>query len=256
MKKIILVLGLVFGTVAYAKSTLDTKMQSFWYSLPASETSCDSFDYFPDGGIRSFWCHISGVNLMTLEQLTGEKVYISGPHQKGFEFQNTNDFGHYNPKFIDNMIELSIPGPDDLAFVRSTQLVYDKYVQKLARIHYVTYAKLDKNKACAQKELSLYKKEISAAVKSKNTMETAIGSFEVEYYERWYYFMNKEFCQNSSEEYLSNNGFDDGGYNGNVVKSVVGFWLRREMDGTKLNFVTGLKKLLGQYDAKWLSSQQ
>ena len=48
----------------------------------------------------------------------------------------------------------------------------------------------------------------------------------------------------------------DGGYNGNVVKTAVGFWMRREMDDTKAIFAKGLTKLLQQYDATWMQKQK
>ena len=260
MKKILLGFGVFVGTVAYAQSTLDDKMEALWHSLPTSKYHCDEFDYFPDGGVRSFWCHLSDVNKLTLERITGEKMYVSGPHKNGFDFQNTSDFGRYNPKFVEKMIAISVPNSQDKAFVATTQAIYDKYVQKLARIHYVTYAKLEKDKSCAQKELRLYKKAIpslssdGAQEAGQHTMNTAIGEFKVGYYERWFYFMNPAFCRTPNEDDLFSNGFD-GGHNGNVVKSAVGFWLRREMDGTKPIFAKGLKKLLRQYDQKWLGSQ-
>ena len=62
--------------------------------------------------------------------------------------------------------------------------------------------------------------------------------------------MNNAFCTHTGNpNWFYNNGFD-----GNVVKNVVGFWLRRDIDGTEPLFFDALLTLLETYDAKWLAS--
>jgi hypothetical protein len=65
--------------------------------------------------------------------------------------------------------------------------------------------------------------------------------------------MNPAFCDKpkKSEAFMMKTGFD-GGFNGNVTKTVVGFWLRRSLDGTMETFAEGLKKLIASYQPELL----
>jgi hypothetical protein len=47
--------------------------------------------------------------------------------------------------------------------------------------------------------------------------------------------------------FYSKNGLD-GGVDGNVVKTVVGFWMRRAMDGTIGTFADGLHEVIAAYE--------
>ena len=40
----------------------------------------------------------------------------------------------------------------------------------------------------------------------------------------------------------------DGGYDGNVTKTAVGFWLRRSLDGTEPAFFEALVRLMNTYE--------
>ena len=81
------------------------------------------------------------------------------------------------------------------------------------------------------------------------------GKLEPYDYDKYFYFMNDNFFVNSNEDYLMNHGFD-GGWNGNVVKTAVAFWIRRSIDGTSEEFYKGLDKLLNTYDKDFLESQR
>ena len=87
-------------------------------------------------------------------------------------------------------------------------------------------------------------------------LRCAIRRKTPDYYERWFYFMNPAFCNKGqpNDRHLMSNGFD-GGVNGNVTKTVVGFWLRRSMDGTFDAFAAGLKKGLEAYDPELLAGR-
>ena len=60
--------------------------------------------------------------------------------------------------------------------------------------------------------------------------------------------MNPYFCDKGQRpaNFDYDNAFD-AGVDGNVTKTVIGFWLRRSMDGTMDTFAEGLKKLLAAY---------
>lgn len=250
---ILLGLGMLFIPPVIGKESMNSTVESLWMGLPQSKNHCDEYDYFPEGGMRNFWCHLSGeLSLATLEEMTGQSVFASGPHTTSLQLNEGNSFGHYNPKFVSKFAKILIPEASDTSFIANTQSVYDSHVRPLARIHYVTLQKLKQHPECAQKELALYKSAIEKGAVTE--FKSAIGSYQVGYYERWFYFMNPKFCNSSNPDSLFDDGFD-GGYDGNVVKTATGFWLRREMDGTQRQFADALEMLLQRYDAEWLKER-
>ena len=249
MKRIVIICTLVSAIIAgpvIAKESFNSTVEAVWKKLPTSASQCSDYDYFPDGGMQNFWCHVSkDLSLQFLEQATGQKIYLSGPHAAALKLDDKAEFGHYNPKFVEALSTLVIPSKEDTTFITQTQSVYESHVRPLARIHFITLQKLRNNPECAQKEMQQYK----ANIKKPEAAQ------EEWYNERWFYFMNAKFCTTAKVDTLFDDGFD-GGHNGNVVKTATGFWLRRSMDETQSSFATALETLLQTYDAEWLSQQK
>ncbi|MEQ8351091.1 MAG: hypothetical protein RH862_06385 [Leptospiraceae bacterium] len=214
--------------------------------LPESPNDCpNSFDYFPDGGIRSFYCHIKGViSYEEARTLVPVSIFLSGPHGETLALDRADSFGHYNPEFVEMLVEYGVPGSESEEFRKATQIIYDRYVASLARIMYVTYRKFQNNPELLRKEA--------------NTLQYKLrdGSVDSMYYEKYFYFMNPGFAENPDGgfEYFSDRGFD-GGYSGNVVKTAAYFWIRRSLDGTDKAFFRGLMKLMRTYDSAYLQSR-
>lgn len=249
MKRVALVCGLIMGILVApvaAKDTINSTVASVWQNLPTSGSQCPDFDYFPDGGMQNFWCHISkDMPLSLLEEATGQKIFLSGPHGATLNLKDKTKFGQYNPKFVEALTKLVVPSEDDTTFIAQTQSVYNSHVRPLARFHFLTLQKLQKNPACAKKETLQYKSNIEKAADEQQEW----------YNERWFYFMNPKFCTTDNIDALFDDGFD-GGHDGNVVKTATGFWLRRSMDGTQPLFVGALEALLTRYDSEWLTKQR
>jgi len=223
--------------------------QSVWVNLSETENRCGTFDYHPDGGMRVFYCHmLSQLSYVQLLELSPYTIFLSGPHTiSGLKLDDPRSFGHYNPEFVGWLGENLVPAAADPAFRERTQGLYNRYVAPLARIHYQTYAKLHtpQNAACTTREKERYAQNI----------QTGAGAERGSYYERWFFYMNPAFCEHADDsEWFYDNGFD-GGVSGNVVKTTVGFWLRRSMDGTDDEFYAALISLLETYDSTWLSKQ-
>jgi hypothetical protein len=144
------------------------------------------------------------------------------------------DFGRYDPAFVKWLGE-SVPE----TITPEMQAAYDRFAKPLARIFWKVLGKTKSDKACFDKEKNAY----SDLIKQKKLPEG--------YYERWFFFMNPAFCtrppKTQFDTYLMNNGFD-GGVDGNVTKTVVGFWLRRSLDGTYDGFAQGLEKFMKAFD--------
>jgi hypothetical protein len=203
------------------------------------KSQCQDFDYYPNGGIQSFWCHRPArVTIASIRALAGVDIFTKGPHTADtLALDAASDFGHYNPEFVTWLVEHAGPSTRGSAAQKATQASYDAHLKPLAEIFWKTYAKAQADQACFTREKTAYADLIAKKKLPKD------------YYERWFYFMNPYFCDKGPQKtfnFYSDNGFD-AGVDGNVAKTVIGFWLRRSMDGTMDEFAEGLKSLLAAY---------
>jgi hypothetical protein len=201
---------------------------------------CQDYDYFPQGGIQNFWCHRpEDLDMSGIESMAGVPIFSAGPHRKGkLELNARHDFGRYNPEFVRWLTSKAAPASRESAVRQATQGAYDANLKPLAELFWRVHEKMTLDDACFQREKTAYERGIKA-----RTLPTG-------YYERWFFFMNPFFCEEPSttnqELRYYNDGFD-GGFDGNVVKSIVGFWLRRSIDGTRDTLASGLKQLIAAY---------
>lgn len=209
---------------------------------------CSGYDYFPNGGIQTFWCHRpEDLDLAQIRALAGVNIFQSGPHTKDtLALGNPHAFGHYNPAFARWLVEKAAPSGRDTAFRKATQSAYDINLRPLAEIFWRVHRKLSLDESCFQREKDLYEKNIQ-----RHTLP-------VGYHERWFFVMNPYFCKRNpgvapwNDTFYYENGFD-AGIDGNIAKTVMGFWLRRTIDGTRATFVEGLTKLIASYQPSLLA---
>lgn len=207
---------------AFAVSQTDPITET-WLNFGQTENQCDDlYDYFPDGGMRIFYCHATTfLKLHELQALANMPMFLSGPHENNrLEFGVANDFGHYNPEFVQWLIDNLIPAAKDEDLRRMTQPLYDQYVKPLARTYYHTYQTLLSQPDYFQTQTEQY----ANLVKSHK--------LPLYHYEQYYDF---------ADLYKK-------GYEGNVVKGAVAFWIRRSIDNTIDQFAAGLEKLLNTYE--------
>lgn len=202
-------------------------------------SACASFDYFPNGGIRSFFCHRPArLGLAAVRALAGTPVFASGPHGPDDLVLDSRDtFGHYDPAFVKWLVDVAGPSPRGSAAQQATQAAYDANLRPLAEVFWRTLAKIEADGACFEREKKAY-----AGLLAKKKLPPS-------YYERWFFFMNPYFCSRpagGNDSFYYDNGFD-AGVSGNVTKTVVGFWIRRALDGTMQGFAEGLRKLVASY---------
>jgi hypothetical protein len=223
-----------------APSVMETALKEW-----SRKTQCQEFDYYPNGGIQSFWCHRPGrVTLANIRELAGVDIFAKGPHSAdAVKLDDASEFGHYNAAFVRWVIEKAGPSERGSAAQKATQPSYDAHLKPLAEIFWKTYAKAQADEPCFTREKAAYGDLIAKKKLPKD------------YYERWFFFMNPYFCDKGTkaQNFFYDNGFD-AGVDGNVTKSVIGFWLRRAMDGTKDSFVEGLKKLLAAYEPELMTA--
>lgn len=238
MKRVLLGL-VVLALPAMRLGGVTEPLEAAWRQLDTTRNVCaDSFDYYPRGGMRAFWCHVSPfVDLAALELEAGVPIWLGGPHSSDTgPVWVRDDYGHYNPEFIHWLVDHAIPR--DESVVTETQPQYDRFVRPLARTHHAVLRKLREQPGCASRELDEYTKAISSGTSD-------VSGDWGPHYERWYAFLEPGFCG------MQDRHQPDGDYNGNVVKTAVGFWMRRYLDGTDTEFERGLVRLLDAYDSKW-----
>jgi hypothetical protein len=226
---------------ASARSALESALEEV-----TRKSQCQDFDYYPNGGIQNFWCHRPArITLASIRELAGVDIFTKGPHSVDtLQLDAASDFGHYNPAFVRFLIDKAGPSERGSAAQKATQPSYDAHLKPLAEIFWKTYAKSQADKECFAREKAAYGDLIAKKKLPKD------------YYERWFYFMNPYFCDRGVQHnfnFYSDNAFD-AGVDGNVTKTVVGFWLRRSLDGTMDAFAEGLKKMLTAYEPELIAT--
>jgi hypothetical protein len=233
--------------------------RGLWRALPSATNGCQGddrgvpwFDYgVPGGGMRTFYCYLRARagGFAELERVAGMPVFLAGPHQGGkLDLQSASSFGHYNPDFVRWLGRAAIPSPGDATFRAATQPIYRARVQPLARIYYVTYVKLHDWPGFLTHEKGALLSRMRSEGK-RRPHELGAG-----WYEKYALFMNPGYFAHANDEsWLMEHGFD-GGWDCNLVKTAVGFWIRRSIDGTDQLFFADLEQLLRTYDADFLAN--
>jgi hypothetical protein len=205
-----------------------------WDRTPKRIEACAGYDYGKEGGLRALWCHMKKPALTELAEKAGTPIFLSGPHSKeAFNFQSRKSFGHYNPKLV-TWLETQVPKRGS-ALQLATQASYDARYKLLGRIAGKTLAKITAEPKCFEKEKARYATYMRSNVATEG-----------------FYFMNPSFCTfvgtaQQREAQLQRDGFD-GGVDGNVVKTVFAFWMRRSMDGSFDPFASVVRGMLAAYD--------
>lgn len=212
-----------------AKTTsVTSQIKKLWKSLNKTKNQCpEVYDYFPKGGIRIFGCHIATfLTYADLQKLANINIFVTGPHTKTeLKLSEKYDFGRYNIKFVEWLNNNLIPASQDPAFKESTQVLYDKYVKKTARIYYLVRHLLLSDSADLENKKTTYSQQLKAKTLPTN------------YHYDFFYFQDL---------------YQDPDYNGNVASSSVAFWIRREVDGTAGAFFRGLSTLIETYDFEFM----
>ena len=145
--------------------------------------------------------------------------FVSGP--QGWDAWDTSaeDFGHYDPAFVRWGEDHLVPGRDD-ALRRLTQPVYDRGIWRLARLHALALAALERIPELRARVAATY-----------DTVGTARGAY----------------LEQALDTVSALVGPRAEGEPRELVHAA-GFWIRRDLDGTTADFQRALGKLLAAYD--------
>jgi hypothetical protein len=211
-------------------------IRAIWLHLDMLPNACpDEFDYFPDGAMRIFYCHVHAwLSFRELRRWAGGSVFRSGPHRDDLKLDEAYDFGHYDPNFVKWAVDKLIPGRSDSTFRRNSQDIYKRFISERAHTYADVYVKMQSNPKWLAHERDAVVRGIQA-----HTLEA--------YFYKYSAFLDDRYFDTPEDQFDSLE-LDSHGHDCNVVKVAVAFWLRRSIDGTAPLFFDGLKKLIAAYE--------
>jgi hypothetical protein len=191
-------------------------------------------------GVRLSYCEILKVmDMHRMEQLAGMQIFLpGGPHENGPHW-NSATFGHYNPKFVTWATENLVPAKS-----ASTQTVYTQYLQRNARIYLITYTRLNTHPKLLTEMANIYRSG-SIPPPDKNGvswLEDRFFDFPID--------EDPDVTSVPPPKWMGKG--DTGQTDAYVYETAMGFWARREVDGTRPLFYQFLTKLLQTYDPDFL----
>jgi len=163
------------------------------------------------------------INLDKVRFLSPFNIFESGPHQSYFDWESDN-FGHYNPDFVNWVHDHMIPGAEDNGFRQVTQPFYDKHLAVLARSYCRTYQAMHHDPEVVDQLKTEYLAYLD---------DSSLG----------FSFNGGRFSA-----YSNPMGYIEPGLFSTHAHVAAGFWLRREIDGTADEFITVIRKVLETYD--------
>ena len=229
-----------------------------WAALSGTETAsydaCDGFmsGYVSTYGARGLACTTNTrIPLRTLLARYSGSVYTSGPHSldaSGLSVDLlSDDFGHYDPEFVEWAVDNAIVGENDATVRALLAPVYRARFQQLARVYWSVYQNLasegypDRAPAGAPEAYAEY-------LASGVVPEMA----RTEYYPGFTMTVFSDRNEALARDIAGPGEWHFGAmYEANTA---VGFWMRRRADGTQEAFRDGLERLLAAYDAEWLAA--
>ncbi len=217
-------------------------------------------------GFRYLYCRIrSVVSFEKAQSIAGINVFMpGGPHDKGINLDDDNQFGHYNPKFLSWLNDYIIPqGMEDPQFSAITLIVYKNYIGPVARALYHTHEILFADSLAYQafeQRYQVVKQRSQQGLESNLSMTgftrelTKFAAIKKDYLGLLgqhkklpdLYFENN-FAALS--DYLAVVNKDDW----YMANTAGGFWVRRSIDGTEAQIFQLLTKLLKTFDSKVVS---
>lgn len=195
-------------------------------------------------GIRDLASHLSPiVDLAKIQSLTDIPVFLAGPHTSRPNL-NASDFGHYNPKFVRWATENLIPAAKDPVFREKSRAVYVRYLEEMTRIYWRVGTDLAKDEALLRRLAAEYGAVIDRW-KGEDSEAGTNARFEHLYRATYSYAE----AVGRGEAWMTNNA----PYHAGVA---MGFWMRRELDGSRAEFMTMIEALLETYDHELLEQRE
>lgn len=222
-----------------------------WSQLGQAQMVCeDIFNYGLEGGIVVVSCHLASLGqlgevvaregfksgvLSYAKSISGMPVYLSGPHQESMALLSEQgvheSFGHYNPRFVEWFLAHAIPASQNEPLLILTQPFYDTYFRQTAHTFDRVYETMAEREDCYALQRDAYVESMQDGVYHNR--------------EDWSAWLVPDFCASPSRPTydLLTEVHDP-----NVMRDALGFWMRRDLDGTAKQWHAGLKQLRATYE--------
>ncbi len=214
--------------------------------------------WFEEFGVRGLACVASAVVAPeALVARAGVAPFRSGPHAAtaetlALDLNAERGFGHYDPAFVQWVVENGVVGEGNPAVRALMQPGYDRHLRRLARLYWLTYADMAADGFPASTPAGILS-DYAAFLEGGPIPEGAEGygadgtpsGFSVFAFtarsERLLPRLDLPLGNEWEAKYEANTAY--------------GFWLRRRADGTLATWHDGLRRLLRTYDADWLAAR-
>ncbi|WP_232420726.1 hypothetical protein [Leptospira vanthielii] len=224
------------------ESKFQELVDTTWIQFPKLGLYCEK-----EISYHKIYCKVQTVlSFKKLSEYLGIQIFESGPHTKYYlELNSPTEFGHYNPEFPLKLREFLIPAKTNPSLYKITLPIYESLIRSTAREFFIVYQKLDSNPRFFRKEADRYLLLVE---------EDRLDPF---YLDRFILFLYPAFTDNEDPEESSRFVYRKGDetIDAQVVKEVVGFWIRRKADGTDTEFILGLVDLLKLYDSEFYQNR-
>lgn len=191
---------------------------------PKTKEVMDS--WLPNRGVRSKYAILKSLaGMEILESATGIKVFREGPHQGQINYYSSK-MGYYNPEFLKEVNRTLKTLFEDPEFKESAKVLYERHFRKLLKTYYAAYQNLHSKYSFPSGELTRLKELY---------LESIQGNHSPGEYLQW----------NFREIYPS---MQDQGYDVAESITALGFWLRRNIDGTDIQFLDLLKMVFNNLE--------
>jgi WD40 repeat protein len=199
-------------------------------ALSHEESMGGFYDQEFPGNVRWYLTNVKEAGIPALlNSLGAPKPFLSGPHTmqywKVYQAEK-GSFGHYNPAFL-NWLDVNIlPNSEDSALRIATQSIYDKSIRNMLRIYAIGLKTLEANPDLKQRVLDEYL-----------TIEGGHNYYILE-------VMDEAAASIGMREEAEKRDF----------AFAMGFWIRRELDGTSTKFEELMNRALASYDKEFLAA--
>jgi N-acetylmuramoyl-L-alanine amidase len=180
------------------------------------------YTYLPEEGVRGRYAVLkSALNPQILEQLIGEPVFLSGPHQNGtINFQGGERFGRYNPAFLRKLESYLRSASQNKWMFKQLKGFYDKEFRDLLRVFYDNHQVVQDRPRLTEGFNQLLQRKAK-----KSSSLYAINNF----------FLEELDNLRGRQDFL-------------VQVMTIRFWVRRSVDGTADEFYDLLRLAMNTFD--------
>ena len=222
--------------VAAKQARLQDDVNNTWVAL--DETPCsEAFANSSVVGIRLLFCELSKyMSISRVEQLSGMRIFLPGGPHGDTPNWHADTFGHYNPAFVTWAADNLLPPRTEAA-----QKVYDTYMQRDARIFLIAYTTLNNKPKELARMAEIYRSgsiprpdKVGISWLENRFFDTPIDN-------------DPDLKSLSPPQWRGKSASSQ--TDAYVYCTAMGFWARREADGTRLPFYQFLTKMLQTYDS-------